>query len=62
MKLSLEQIKLYKDIDEILWNDWDPIGMKMIANWARDEYDGYVPSIFSLRVKGKHSSHRTEAV
>ncbi len=31
MKLSAEQIKLYKEIDEILWNDWDPIGVKRLA-------------------------------
>ena len=53
MKLSAKQIKLYKDIDEILWTDWDPIGMKMFDDWPRDEYQSYVPIIFNLKIKGE---------
>ncbi len=41
---------LYKKIDEILWFDWDPIGINDIA--PRDEYQSYVPEIFGL-VKAK---------
>jgi hypothetical protein len=37
---------LYKKIDDILWFDWDPIGVKDIA--PRDEYQSYVPEIFGL--------------
>lgn len=37
---------LYKKIDDILWFDWDPIGIKDDA--PRDEYQGYVPEIFGL--------------
>jgi hypothetical protein len=37
---------LYKKIDDILWFDWDPIGINDIA--PRDEYQGYVPEIFGL--------------
>ena len=42
--------KLYQEIDEILWNDWDPIGVNDIA--PRDEYQSYTPIIFSLKRKG----------
>jgi len=37
---------LYKKIDDILWFDWDPIGVSDIA--PRDEYQSYVPEIFGL--------------
>jgi hypothetical protein len=37
---------LYKKIDDILWFDWDPIGVNDIA--PRDEYQSYVPEIFGL--------------
>jgi len=49
MPLTLEQKKLYKLIDEILWNDWDPIGINDTEE-ARDEYQSYTPQIFSLRI------------
>jgi hypothetical protein len=42
--------KLYQEIDEILWNDWDPIGINDIA--PRDEYQSYTPIIFTLKRKG----------
>lgn len=37
---------LYKKIDDILWFDWDPIGINNIA--PRDEYQSYVPEIYGL--------------
>jgi len=43
--------RLYRAIDEILWNEWDPIGVNDFID-ARDEYYGYIPHIYSLRVKG----------
>ena len=42
---------LYKTVDEILWNDWDPIGVNNIA--PRDEYQSYVPEIFSMLINSK---------
>ncbi|MBS1519697.1 MAG: hypothetical protein JST50_01770 [Bacteroidetes bacterium] len=53
MKLSPEQIKVYKDIDEILWNDWDPINLNAFDDWPKDEYRGYVPTIFGLKINGE---------
>ncbi len=37
---------LYKKIGDILWFDWDPIGVNDFA--PRDEYQSYVPQIFEL--------------
>ena len=48
-------LNLYKEIDQILWEDWDPIGINDDA--ARDEYQGYTPIILKL-VKSK--SHTTK--
>ena len=36
----------YKKIYDILWTDWDPIGVNDIA--PSDEYQSYVPEIFGL--------------
>lgn len=49
--MSPEHKTLYKRVDEILWNDWDPIGVNDIA--PRDEYQSYVPEIFSLLIQNK---------
>ena len=51
MKMSPEHKALYKVVNEILWNDWDPIGVNDIA--PRDEYHSYVPEIFSLLIQNK---------
>lgn len=45
---------LYKQIDEIIWNDWDPIGVNDYPE-ARDEYYGYLPQIFELKNNGADS-------
>ncbi len=37
---------LYKKINDILWFDWDPIGVNDLA--PSDEYQRYVPEIFTL--------------
>ncbi|WP_085537070.1 hypothetical protein [Massilibacteroides vaginae] len=43
--------ELHKKIDEILWNDWDPIGVNDIE-CIRNEYSSYVPYIVNLKMKG----------
>jgi len=50
-KLPPDQMELYNKIDEILWEDWDPIGVNDIKE-ARDEYYGYLPHIFRLALEG----------
>ncbi len=44
---------LYEAIDDILWFEWDPIGVKDFA--PRDEYQSYVPEIFALKKSGAGS-------
>ena len=50
MKLTSEQKRNYELIDEILWKDWDPIGINDIED-IRDEYQNYTPQIFNLVIK-----------
>ncbi|MBN8667248.1 MAG: hypothetical protein J0M30_07045 [Chitinophagales bacterium] len=47
--MTQEQKNLYKIIDELLWNEWDPIGVNEYEE-ARDEYHTYVPQVFKLRI------------
>lgn len=51
---SSKDFLLYKIIDDILWFDWDPIGINDMA--PRDEYQSYVPEIFAL-VKANADRH-----
>lgn len=53
MGLTSDKKELYNAIDEILWNDWDPIGVN--DNAPRDEYQRYTPIIFSLKINGEDS-------
>ena len=41
---------LYVKIDEILWLDWDPIGVNDFE--VRDEYQSYTPAIYGLKKSG----------
>ena len=45
---------LYREIDEITWNDWDPLGVNEFEE-ARDEYYSYLPEILSLVLKDANS-------
>jgi len=40
----------YEQIRELVLTDWDPIGVREISG-AEDEYDAYVPEIYSLLLK-----------
>nr|WP_320125687.1 hypothetical protein [uncultured Shewanella sp.] len=43
---------LWDKVKNILWEKWDPIGVyEPNAAWS-DEYDSYVPYIYSLAVEG----------
>ena len=48
--MNQEQIKLCKSIDDILWFDWDPIGINKIG--IRDEYNSYLSQVYQLKVNG----------
>ena len=45
--LPPEHLALYNRLDEILWKDWDPIGVSGVEE-ARDEYYGYLPELFQM--------------
>ncbi len=47
IKLPPDQLALYKKIDEILYKDWDPIGVSDFDG-PLDEYHGYLPQVFGL--------------
>ncbi len=46
--------KVSNEIDKILWEDWDPIGINDVA--PRDEYRSYVPQILNLIMNKKSAS------
>jgi hypothetical protein len=46
-KLSPKQLELYQGIDEILWKDWDPIGVNDTPE-VRDEYYSYLPVVYRM--------------
>ena len=50
-KLPPNQLALYKKIDEILLNAWDPCGISGIPE-ANDEYRSYLPQVFKLALDG----------
>ena len=53
-KLLPQELALYKAIDEVLWRDWDPIGISGIEG-ARDEYQMYLPQVYQLALAGDHA-------
>ena len=42
----MRKTKLWEQVDRILWEDWDPIGIN--DSGPKDEYSGYVPSVIKL--------------
>ena len=51
-KLPPDQLRFYEFIDEVLFNEWDPIGVSDTPE-ARDEYQGYLPQVFSKAMSGE---------
>jgi len=45
-----KQLELYRGIDEILWDDWDPLGINLLPS-NRSEYHEYIPVIFHMVMK-----------
>ena len=58
-KLPPDQLELYKRIDEILFYKWDPIGISD-TNWARDEYQSYLPKVFSMAMEPQSPARISE--
>lgn len=49
---TINEKLLWDMVKNILWEKWDPIGVyEPNAAWS-DEYDSYVPYIYSLAVEG----------
>ena len=47
--MTEDQKIIYQKIDELLWSEWDPIGVNYVED-ARDEYQSYTPKIFDLKI------------
>lgn len=50
-QLSPPHLALYRAVDEILHDLWDPIGVASIPE-ARDEYRSYLPHVFGMLQSG----------
>lgn len=50
-QLSPPDLALYRVVDEVLHDLWDPIGVAGIPE-ARDEYRGYLPHVFGMLKNG----------
>jgi hypothetical protein len=53
--LSPAQNELFQRVDEVLHDLWDPIGVSGVPQ-APDEYDSYVPQVFTLLNRGSDAS------
>jgi hypothetical protein len=51
IELPPQHLDLYRAIDEILWRNWDPIGVSGMDG-ARDEYQAYLPEVYRLALAG----------
>jgi len=51
-KLNPFEKELYQRTDEVMHYVWDPIGIAGIPQ-ARDEYDSYLPQVFSMLLERK---------
>jgi len=51
-KLPPQEMKLYRQTDEILHYMWDPIGVAGVAQ-ARDEYHSYLPQVFQFVLRNE---------
>jgi len=51
-KFGERALTLHWKIRNVLLKEWDPIGIQAIPE-AEDEYDGYVPTLYSMLVSRK---------
>ena len=57
-KFTEHQKAIYSEIDKIIWEDWNPIGLK--KEESIDEYESYVNQLFSLKINGANHTKITE--
>ena len=58
-KLTPFENDLYQHTDEVLHYVWDPIGIAGIPQ-ARDEYNSYLPQVFSMLLEQKEEAEIVE--
>ncbi len=44
--------KFYRDVCQLLWEKWDPIGVNGLSN-STDEYDSYAGTLCRLLLEGR---------
>lgn len=44
--------QLVAPVREVLFRQWDPIGVAAFPNWPDDEYDSYIPGVIGLLQHG----------
>ena len=49
-----------EDIKRLLWEQWNPIGVRALEDWPSDEYDSYAMRIFSMLNGGASIGELTE--
>lgn len=49
--MQTKELQLYKKIDTLLWEEWDPIGVNDYGG-PDDEYRSYVPKVFRMKTEG----------
>jgi hypothetical protein len=57
--MSARDLEIYMKIDDILYSDWNPIG---VGELPRDEYADYTPKIFNLKKLGSNSETIAQAL
>jgi hypothetical protein len=48
-EVAIQARVLHQKIKDVLLQEWDPIGVQEIPE-AQDEYDGYVPTIYTMLI------------
>jgi hypothetical protein len=51
--MNLEPNPLWGSVHQILWEDWDPIGVRALGDWTDNEYDRYVWPVINKIVRGE---------
>ncbi len=51
-KLTANQKELLNRLDDLLFYEWDPIGISTEEDWPRDEYHSYLHVVFSKLING----------
>jgi hypothetical protein len=50
IKFEGRELEIYKKIDEIIYKEWNPIGIEGLPT---DEYRTYIPGIYAMKKAGE---------